>query len=501
MNPAPPVMRTLAMTGGRSVHDLCFVAKSTHERGIIINKQASRQTEEDCVVPISALRRWRIRRLYNNGEWKKARQGCEKELSGPNHDFAAELVVRCFYNERSWQGLIDFTTNYPESDSGQYTQKAKRKVAEELEALQGIPEPMDKQDWNAKDLLLNWSQEGQRLWLRHPWGWVHWDMPVGYQLNETHPSLLHLALEVLLSPWVPETKSWKVERRNPGENDSLSFSGGVDSTAAMILMPQNTILAYHERNFTSMINHSLPHSTFRAISERTDRKVLSILSNHERIRTYHGKPNGFSTDHAAGVHLILLSDFLSLKGIAFGTPIDNTWLKKGLHFRQFSSSDYWLYWSEKFDKAGLSYDLVINHLSEGGTLEICRQSMFSDVVNSCLRGKNLRWCGKCWKCFHKNGPLGRSLEPHSKEIIAFLNKSPLRSGVHALWALKNQNLGDLAPRLLPYLKSDFSWWIQAYPPGLELIRNPLRSIIKDNTERFLEWMEPPFDLELIHLEL
>ena len=450
---------------------------------------------------ISAIRRWRIRRLYNAGEWSKARKECESELATSNYMFAAELIVRCLYNEAQWQALLDFTNHHPESDLGSYTHKAKRKLAEKIEASEGIPEPDHKQDWNATDLLSNWSQEGNRVWLRHPWGWVHWDMPNGYQLSKTHPALLYLSLEVLLSPWVPETNSWNVERRNPGENYSLSFSGGVDSTAAMILMPQDTILSYHERNFTSMLNHSLPYSTFAAISERTGREVLCIRSNHEKIRTHHGKSNGFSTDHAAGVHLILLGDFLELKGIAFGTPIDNTWLKKGLNFRQFSSSDYWLYWSKKFDKAGLSYDLVINHLTEGGTLEICRQSIFKDVVNSCLRGENLRWCGVCWKCFHKNGPLGRTFDPNSKEIITFLNKSPLRSGVHALWALKNQNIGDIAPRLLPYLSSDYSWWIQAYSPGLELIKTPLRFHIKENTERFLDWMQPPYELELIQLDL
>jgi len=450
---------------------------------------------------ISAIRRWRIRRLYNAGEWSNARKECESELATANRVFAAELVVRCLYNEGQWQALLDFTNRHPESDLGNYAHKAKRKLAENIEASKGIPEPEHKQDWNATDLLSNWSQEGNRVWLRHPWGWVHWDMPNGYQLSETHPALLYLSLEVLLSPWVPETKSWNVERRTPGENYSLSFSGGVDSTAAMILMPQDTILSYHERNFTSMLNHSLPHSTFAAISERTGREVLCIPSNHEKIRTYHGKSNGFSTDHAAGVHLILLGDFLELKGIAFGTPIDNTWLKKGLTYRDFSKSDYWIYWSKRFKDAGLFYDLTINHISEGGTLEICRQSAFHDVVNSCLRGTDSRWCGKCWKCFHKNGPLGRDFDPHSKEVTSFLNGSHLRSGQHALWALKVQDLEHLAPHLKPHIAEDLDWWQHAYPMGLELIDEPLRCHIRSRTEDYLQWMDKPYTLETIDLDV
>jgi hypothetical protein len=450
---------------------------------------------------IRALRRWRIRRLYNAGHWSKARQKCKVEMAGPNRDFAAELIVRCLYNENLWRDLLDFAKSHPGADRGDYVHNARRKIAEEIEAAEGIPEPEQKNEWNHKDLLSNWLQEGNRLWLRHPWGWVHWDMPEGYMLNNTHPALLHLALEVLLSPWVPETKNWDAGVRVAGKHHSLSYSGGIDSTAAMILMPENTILAYHQRNFTSTLNHSLPHSTFECIKERTNRDVLCIPSNHEKIRTFHQKQTGFSTDHAAGVHLILLGDFLDLSGIAFGTPIDNTWLKKGLNYRDFKNSDYWEKWSKKFHDAGLSYDLVINHLSEGATLKVCRNSKFHDIVNSCLRGIGARWCGKCWKCFHKNGPLGRTFDANSNEIVTFLNTAPLRSGFHALWAVKNQHLDHLAPRLRAHLNQDFSWWDKGYLPGLNLINPALRTIIKENTEKYIEWMPQPYQLERTHIDV
>ena len=450
---------------------------------------------------INAIRRWRIRRLYNAGEWSKARQMCETELTTLNRVFAAELIVRCLYNEGQWQALLDFTTHHPESDLGNYVHKAKRKQAEKIEASEGIPEPEHKQDWNATDLLSNWSQEGNRVWLRHPWGWVHWDMPEGFVLEKTHISLLHLALEVLLSPWVPETKSWDVEARSPGRNHSLSYSGGVDSTAAMILMPDNTILAYHERNFTSMLNHSLPHSTFKAIKQRTNRNVLCVPSNHEKIRTYSGKQTGFSTANAACVHLILLADYLDLSSISFGTVIENTWLEKGLKYRDFTKSHYWNHWPKKFEQAGLTYVLPINHITEAGALKICEQSSFSDVVNSCLRGRDGGWCGRCWKCFHKNGPLGRKIDSSSKEISYFLNKKPLRTGQHALWALKVQGLENLAPHLSNHIAEDLSWWNKAFQPGLELINDPLRSFVENRTTSYLEWMAEPYALISIDLDV
>ena len=324
-------------------------------------------------------------------------------------------------------------------------------------------------------------------------------MPEGYSLKDTHPALLHLALEVLLGPWVPETKRWDVEQRSPGTNHSLSYSGGVDSTAAMLLLPDDTILAYHERNFTSMLNHSLPHSTFEAIEERTGRPVLRIPSNHEKIRTYHGLQTGFPTANAACVHLILLADHLDICSISFGTVIENTWLKKGLKFREFQDTHYWNYWPKQFKKAGLDYVLPINHISEAGALKICAQSELADVVNSCLRGNGDRWCGTCWKCFHKNGPLGREIDPTSKEISIFLNKKPLRTAQHALWALKVQGLEHLAPHLAEHIADDLSWWDKAYEPGLNLIEEPLRSVVKEKTDTYLERMTEPYALVEVDL--
>lgn len=449
----------------------------------------------------ASLRRWRIRRLYNRQQFARARRLGENEIGGKNHAFALDIIVRSLYNEGDWEGLLGVAERYPDVDHEDHVRKAQRRLYQALEEAEGVPEPDDKKPWNVEDLLSNWSQEGCRLWLRHPCGWVHWDMPEGYSLKDTHPALLHLALEVLLFPWVPETKRWDVEQRSPGAKHSLSYSGGVDSTAAMLLLPDDTILAYHERNFTSMLNHSLPHSTFTAIEKRTGRSVLCVPSNHEKIRTYSGKPTGFSTDHASGVHLILMADYLDLNGISFGTPIDNTWLKKGLKFRNFAKSDYWVYWSKKFEIAGLFYNLPINHITEGGALEICRQSDFNDIVNSCLRGNRGKWCGQCWKCFHKNGPLGRSFDSKSKEITSFLKKKPLRSGVHALWAIQVQQIDEIPSRLKKYLNTDLSWWTKAYPKGIDLLDPSLLQHILDQTEHYLDWMDGPYSIEEVNLDI
>ena len=159
----------------------------------------------------------------------------------------------------------------------------------------------DKQ-WNAAELIDNWHQEENRIWLRHPWGWTFCDMPEKYKLEDTSESLLYLALEVLLSPFLDEVSNYEAKMRSFGSNLALSYSGGIDSTAAAILLPEETILAYHKRSFESMLSHELAESLFEKLKTMSGRDVLSIPSNHEKIRTYHQLPNGFSTEFASASH-------------------------------------------------------------------------------------------------------------------------------------------------------------------------------------------------------
>ena len=177
-----------------------------------------------------------------------------------------------------------------------------------------------------------------------------------------------------------------------------------------------------------MLNHGLAERQFPVWEKSFNRKILQIPSNHELLRTNLGKNIGFSTDFAAGVHLILLADLLDLGTIGFGTPLDNTWLSKGRTYRKFSESKYWEKWKSSFLHSGLNLEFPINHISEAGALIICENSGFIDSINSCLRGNSIEGCGRCWKCFHKNGPLGRKVVFESKEIQTFISTIPLRTG-------------------------------------------------------------------------
>ncbi len=454
-----------------------------------------------------------MRRAYNAGRWHVARNHAMKLLSRPSEQtLARSVIVRSYWNEGRLRELVDCTEDWHDELSQSYREQAidrlkvtggsKKLTMMKEEKLQRLrkeqPQPKVAINWSAEHMDANFSQEGSRVWFRYPEGYVFWDMPSGYDLQSTHPALLCLSAEVLLSPWISSSKDPLPKGRMLGERASLSFSAGTDSTAAAAVMAPSTLLGYHRRSFDSMLDHRNAERLINHLNSTGDREVLSISSNHELIRTNHGKPVGFSTDFACASHLLLLADHFDLGAIGFGMPIDNTYLWKGRKFRKFEETQYYTYWTKRFAQAGLDLLFPIASISEAGALMIVKQTPWIEHLNSCMRGDGVNGCGRCWKCFHKNGPLGRPFDITSSEIQTFLHRRPMPTATHALWALQTMNQEKQVPDLLHIFSSDFSWWAKVYPPAYNLLPNRWRTSIRNSISGFLNEMEFPRYLEEIN---
>jgi hypothetical protein len=454
-----------------------------------------------------------MRRAYNAGRWDAARTHAAKLLSRPSEEnLARSIIVRSYWNEGRFQELVDCTKGWHDELSHSYREQAidrlkvtggaKKLTMMKEEKLQRLrneqPKPKVPINWSAEQMDANYSQEGSRVWFRYPEGYVFWDMPSDYDLQSTHPALLCLTAEVLLAPWISSSKGPLPKGRILGGRGSLSFSAGTDSTAAAAVMADSTLLGYHRRSFDSMLDHRNAERLINHLNSTGEREVLSISSNHELIRTNHGKPVGFSTDFACASHLLLLADHFDLGAIGFGMPIDNTYLWKGRKFRDFPSTPYYQYWTKRFAEAGLDLLFPIASISEAGALMIVKQTSWLEHLNSCMRGDGVNGCGRCWKCFHKNGPLGRHFDITSSEIQTFLNRRPMPTATHALWALQTMNQEKQVPDLSHVFISDLSWWAQVYPPGFDLLPDPWREGIESNINEGLENMQKPYALHKIN---
>ena len=462
------------------------------------------------------LRRILMRRAYNSGRWEKARVHASTLLDRPKERMLARsVIVRSFYNQGDFTSLLNCSEQWSDDVSMHYrhlaqqrttvaaarnkTQAKPQTLVERLRNEQ--PEPQSPIIWNPESMVDNFSQEQQRVWFRYPEGYVYWDMPQSYELNNTHPALLCLTAEALLYPWCPATKASFPTPRALGRRCSLAFSAGTDSSAAALVMEKDTLLAYHRRSFDSMLDHRNAERLLHHLQSTEQREVIQIPSNQELIRTHHGKPIGFSSDIACASHLFLLADHYDLGAIGFGMPLDNTYLWKGRKYRDFSQTTYFKYWTQRFLQAGLDILFPIASISEAGALMIVKQSSWLPYLNSCMRGDGIQGCGRCWKCFHKNGPLGRPFDINAHEIQTKLNRRPMPTTTHALWALQTMGHEDQVPDLTHLIQRSYSWWAQVFPTGFNLLPGRWRSSIETAICSILPLMPEPYALfEINHFD-
>jgi len=451
-----------------------------------------------------------MRQAYKNRDWKNAKSLAFEMIANNNQpNIAQNIVIQSNWNEGNYTELIRLNSLW-ENKYQELSDKAKQTLRMEPQAVsdghslemkqrhhaQPVPN-IDEKEWNPEDQSENFWQEGSRLWMIHPHGWTHWDMPEEFSLGSTHPDLLRLTSEILLYPWHKSTRKPLEGTRKVGSIPALAFSAGTDSTAAALIMPKNTILGYHRRNFESILDHRNADRLLKHMEIERGQFVVDVSSNHELIRTYHFKQTGFSSDFACATHLILLADHFNIGALAFGMPLDNTWLEKGRKFREFTQTQYFKYWTERFLAAGIELFFPIAGLSEAGAMKICQNEEIIPFLNSCLRGDGKNGCGKCWKCFLKNGPLGRSFDIKAKEVQIYLQRRPLPTTTHALWALQQLNLESEVPELSDYLETDLSWWTSFYPPAKQILPQRWGEEIWQNILLHLSPMKEPYLVESI----
>lgn len=331
-----------------------------------------------------------------------------------------------------------------------------------------------------------WHFDSGRLWLNYNDLEIWFEMPKGWDFGNTHPDLFKVAEFVLLSPYEPKIlEDWKPSRR-PGMRPGLAFSAGVDSTAAMCLMPDRTLLFYHERSgIETIMNHENANRFINHLIEEEGRPVIRVKSNHEISRTIGGKRPGFTTDYACAVHVILLADHYDLDSLATGMPLENSFLFHGQKFRDFKETYFWKKHSELFESIGLPIYQPVMGCSELVNRQITDLFGYGELAQSCLRATAGKNCGQCWKCFRKNTLIGKPFTM-SNEISTFLNKKPLKMAAATIYSIQKLDERGLAEDILieyehlqNLIDMDVSFLEGFYPPATELLPEKYKEITEN----------------------
>lgn len=303
-------------------------------------------------------------------------------------------------------------------------------------------------------MKIEWKQEENKVFTEYHGQMIYFIVPEDFKLSETHKDTINLLNIVLFAQFNKELYEYETEMREPRKKVGISMSTGVDSTAVMLLMPEDSICSYMKRDFPGM----LIHDNAMKFIEESDREISVVKSNHEIIRTFHGFGVGFSTDLSCMAHLILLADYYKIGNLCAGTVLENGYLTRGHLYRDYKDTWNWKHWSKIFKDNGFNLVLTTIGTSEIVTSKIVEQSEYKNLAQSCLR--KFGGCMNCYKCYRK-GLLTNRIIPMDRESEIFMSKNPPKMAASILYALQKNNL---RPKIVEkYLDVDFSF-LERYNP-------------------------------------
>lgn len=278
----------------------------------------------------------------------------------------------------------------------------------------------------------------------------------------------------------------------------LSFSGGADSTAALLLMPKDTVAVFMNRPYrakTSLYNKTAAYATVdHAKSLGFDAQKINC--NLEYIRS----PLGFPSDLAPAVPLILLASNLNIDSIAFGTVLESAYRVGHDTARDYTESGHYLVWGGLFAAAGVPLFLPVAGISEVGTSTIVQASSFREYTRSCIRGAWPDSCENCWKCFRKSLVEHRILNKRLsnknldhwfkvKEVQSKLAAWPISHENVLAWSLQGKNSsGKLVKHLLSRLEGsirEMGFLENWYSKSIELVPDKYKM---ETTERIAKYL-------------
>lgn len=181
---------------------------------------------------------------------------------------------------------------------------------------------------------------------------------------------------------------------------ALAYSGGVDSTAALLLLPDNTSLFFVDRiipdHLTSVYNKESAYYAYDTLKNE-GRSIYIAATNFEYVRN----PVGFPVDLACCIPALLLSDYDNIDSIATGMILESAYGIGHENFKDYPSTWHYSVWGTLFKAVDLPLSLVTSGLSEVTTSHIVSHSKYANIAQSCMRAKDKKPCMKCPKCIRK----------------------------------------------------------------------------------------------------
>lgn len=183
--------------------------------------------------------------------------------------------------------------------------------------------------------------------------------------------------------------------------DALAFSGGIDSVAALAIMPETTVPIFMHRRVPEDGKTGLYKADAALKScadvEASGRKIFVIDTDMEFSRD----PVGFAVDWTNAMGGVLLADVTGFRSVSFGMVQESAFFLGHHHYSDLAERSIYRAWAPLFEAIDLPIALPTAGLSEVMTSAIAQSVSHKWSAQSCVRGAVNKPCGRCFKCFRK----------------------------------------------------------------------------------------------------
>jgi|SRR5690625_629503 len=293
-------------------------------------------------------------------------------------------------------------------------------------------------------------------------------------------------------------------RKAPSDGaPALSYSGGIDSNVAALLLPKNAHLFYIDRIIPkgqppTLLNQEAAYYACDSLA-KIGRNVHKIKTDMQYVR----KPVGFSTFLTDAVPALLLADYYGLDSAGHGQTMEIGYQIGSQGFEDCKDNRVGRPWYQLLETIDMPFTLPTIGLSEISTTKIINQSPFHKFAQPCARGKVKKPCMNCYQCFRKsllervlmNRPINEKFldKLFNIEIVKkIINTSPIHfenvltyitahyNGKHQeMLALKKKTRGDTLP---------VDWMEKYYYKSQEFLAPKYRNHIKKEIYKYVKPM-------------
>jgi len=252
------------------------------------------------------------------------------------------------------------------------------------------------------------------------------------KLTDVNPILFDLLIWLLFYNLEDFTLNniYKINKTNKAV---VSYSGGADSTALLSLYGGIPL------HITRSYNQEYESRQMRACDFVESH---NIVTDFEKISVLYGRKGGFSVGIGYACLYFPLMELLDCDTIYFGVVFDDIAFTyaEPFEFKETITTSNFHKINNVINKYNIKIKFPIAGYSEVLTTKIADNCNIQNFSSCHTYGESDK-CGKCFKCFRKQGIRGKKIDLTKKEdnnrIMSVLKKQPLKMASSTVWAIQN----------------------------------------------------------------